>query len=558
MQRLRTSASSRRRLGVGLAVSGLAGSALFALPTAPAAAETIELPVYEVRGSGLDADRAAALGKAFGLDRVDRGEDGGVRFADEQAFLTVPTVDAGRGKEDEDGNPTTASVLDVDALRKIKPVDEANALGRAREALSAVGLYPQEGRPVTGHTTFQAVDAKGDPTVSAVLDTTVSFSFTLGGLPYEGPGAKIRVAFGAGEAVTQLSYHTRELARTGEITVLDPAAGRRRCAEALGSGVRVREAVHAYYAAPLATKLQRVEPSFRCTGVNADGSPAQIVFVPAAVDAKLPDPPPPPEPRDGQPGQPATSIPSGGSRAGSFTQAYGVTDVGSEGTGPCSGLPWTGTNLNSFNNQFTSRGIPVEFSWRDQNAWEDDFKDPSLGGHDSDWTDHVDMTYWQGHGSPTGFSFAGCSSTDDTFLANTEARWGNGDVEWMSLFTCLVLAQESGGQRWWQRWGNAFDGLHQINSFHTVSYHSASHGGTFANYMLRTPFLWWNKPMPVRSAWAQASIDDQPSSVVWATMGPIGPGGLVNLNDYFWGKGGVGPDVPRSSLTGWWYISGSS
>ncbi|MEV4711610.1 DUF6345 domain-containing protein [Micromonospora sp. NPDC049374] len=536
------------RLGLGLAVAGTTGAATLAASGGPVAAATAELPTYQVRAAGLSEAQAAALGKAFGIERLSRSQDGSVRFADEQGFLDIPSITVGETGKDEDGNPTVGSVLDEAALARLRPIDADKALSLTREALTRAGLYPEQARPTVGHTTLEMVDSKGEQTVSAALDTTVSFSFDLNGLPYEGPGAKIRVGFGPEGAVTQLSYSTRVLARGEPVRVLDSEAGRERCAKALRGAVRIQQADYAYAAPALDAKLDRIEPSFRCSGVNADGSPAQITFVPAAVDAELPEVTPSPVP----PRRPAAAL------AAPRVQAYGVVDVGSEGTGPCSGLPWTGNNLASFNGQFTSRGIPVEFSWLNANAWEQDFKDPAYGGDDSNWTDHVDMTYWQGHGSPTGFSFAGCSSNDDTFLANTEARWGNGDVEWMSLFTCLVLAKESGGKRWWQRWGGAFDGLHQINSFHTVSYHSASHGGTFANYMLRTPFLWWNKPMPVRKAWAQASIDDQPASVVWATMGPVGPGGLVNFDDYFWGKGSVGPDVPASSLTGWWYISGTS
>ena len=498
--------------------------------------------MFEVRSSGLSQEQAALLSRAFGLKNVDRAEDGSVRFVAEDAFLAVPTKAGKRGR-DEDGNATTSRVLDLAALKRLKPIKAKTALSRTAKALAGAKLVPSGGRATVSNTTVKTVDKRGRATASVAIDTTVSYALTLAGLPYEGPGAKVRVAFDGKGRVTSLSYSTRTLVQAGSVPVLDAAGSLERCARFMGQSIKVRSAVPTYYAAALSTPLQTLEPSLRCSGVNADGTPAQIVTLPAAVEASLPEMPPPPPPRD-EPG------PKG--------RAFGRVDVGSEGTGACSGLPHTKANLASFNNQFTSRGIPVEFSWSDQNAWEQDFKDPSKGGDDSNWTDHVDMTYWQGHGAPTGFSFAGCSSNDDTFLANTDARWGNGDVEWMSLFTCLVLAEESGGQRWWQRWGPAFDGLHQINSFHTVSYHSASHGGTYANYLLRNPFLWWNKPMSVRTAWAQASIDDQPSSVVWASMGAIGPGGSVNLNDYFWGKGAVGADIPASAVTGYWYISGGS
>ena len=509
----------------------------------PAVAAPRELPVFEVGSAGLSQEQAAVLGRAFGLKNLDRAEDGSVRFVAEDTFLAVPTKPGKRGK-DEDGNPTVSSVLDLAALKRLKPISAATALTRSGKALAGAKLVPAGGRATASNTTVKTVDAKGRSTASVAIDTTVSYAFTLAGLPLEGPGAKVRVAYDGKGKPTSLTYSTRSLVPKGSVAVLDAAGSLERCAKFMGDSVKVRSAVPTYYAPALSEQIKTLEPSVRCSGVNTDGTPAQIVTLPAAVEASLPEMPAAPPPRD--------------KPAGVTGRAFNVVDVGSEGTGPCSGLPYTANNLASFNNRFKSSGVPVEFSWNDQNAWEQDFKDPSKGGDDSDWTDHVDMAYWQGHGSPTGFSFAGCSSNDDTFLANTDARWGNGDVEWMSLFTCLILAEESGGKRWYQRWGPAFDGLHQLNSFHTVSYHSASHGGTYANYMLRNPFLWWNKPMSVRTAWAQASIDDQPSSVVWASMGAIGAGGAVNLNDYFWGKGSVGADIPASSVTGYWYISGTS
>ena len=240
----------------------------------------------------------------------------------------------------------------------------------------------------------------------------------------------------------------------------------------------------------------------------------------------------------------------------SSSSAQGVgTQVGSEGTGVCSGLPNTAANIGTFNTEASNHGITRDFSWLDGNAWESDFKDPMFaGGDDTNWADDVDLTYWQGHGSGTGFYFTGCSNHNDTKLANTDARWGQNDVEWMSLFTCLILEDNTGGQTWAQRWGQAFRGLHQINSFTTVSYNSANHGGKFGHYMWRSPFLWWNNPMKVRDAWAQASIDTQPASVRWATMGPSTsrrPVDYGNYNDYFWGKGTASArTTPRPGCSG--------
>jgi hypothetical protein len=516
-------------------VATLAAPLALIAPAAAATSTAPVLPVYAVRSAGLTPSQAKALGKAFGLRGADREEDGGVRFAAGDAFLAVPTKPGKRGL-DEDGNITTTSVLDLAALKRIKPISAKTALSKTARALAAAKLAP-EGRPKASNTMVRTVDRNGRATANAAIDTTVSYAQTLAGLPYEGPGAKVRVGFDGKGKVSSLFYSSRTLVPTGSVAVLDEAGSLQRCARFMGEGVRVTSATPIYYAPALSTPLKTLEPSVRCSGVDAGGSATQVVTVPAAIDATLPTMPSSSEP----PRDPAP-----------MPRAYHRVDVGSEGTGVCSGLAHTKENLASFNGQFTSRSIPVEFSWSDSNAWERDFKDPAFGGDDSNYADHVDMTYWQGHGSPTGFSFSGCSSHDDSKLSNTDARWGNGDVEWMSLFTCLILEQGTGSTSWWKRWGPAFAGLHQINSFHTVSYHSSDHGSQYAHYLLR------GNPLPVRKAWAMASIDDQPSDVVWANMGAIGAGGSVDLNDYFWGRGAVGADIPASAVTGYWYISGNS
>lgn len=547
------------RITVGLAVSGLVAAATTVGATAAGAAgvtglaapaATSVLPAYQVQASGLSTAQTAALRQAFGLASIERAGDGSVRFSDEAAFLKVPTIDRGSGGVDEDGNTTRAAELDLAAVRAITPLSREVALGRAESSLRAVGLLPANARATVDHTTLEVVDTKGGQLVSAKLDTTVSYSFTLGGLPLEGAGAKIRVAYSGSGAVTQLSYSTRTLAPAGSVVVVDTAGAVQRCRTAMRTAATVR-ASFAYEAPALSRHLSRIEPSLRCEGFAGDGSPLQVRFVPAAASAQLPTSVLPPATRQLTTGSALSTQGTQGTQSSQSTQAN-VISVGSEGTGECSGLPHTGTNLDSFNDEFSGRGIPVDFSWLDANAWERDWKDAAYGGTDSSWTDDVDMAYWQGHGTPTGFMFDGCSNVNDDFMANTEARWGNKDAEWISLFTCNILKGTSGNKAWWERWGNAFHGVHQINSFATVSNHSSDHGTKYGEYLLR------NNPKTVKNAWAWASIDDQPNTVKFASMGPVSAAGMVNVDDYFWNKGAVGPDVPFSQLTAWWYLVGTS
>jgi hypothetical protein len=282
---------------------------------------------------------------------------------------------------------------------------------------------------------------------------------------------------------------------------------------------------YAYEAPPLATVLQAVAPSFRCSGTNVDGAALQITYVPAAVDAVLP-------PKQSPPTQPRPDSDLARLTATTTTTAAdagGDIDVGNEGTGECSDLQHTDENLESFNDEFDDHGVPVRFSFLDAAAWETDFKDPSLGGADTTWTDDVDLAYWQGHGSATGFYFTNCSNHNDNKLSHTDARWGNGDAEWMSLFTCLVLDGVAGDSPWWERWGPAFRRLHQVNSYDTVANHSAVHGGIYADYMLdggtgsASPGPWRpSTPSPeTRSgrAWARARPAATSTSMTTSTAG---------------------------------------
>jgi hypothetical protein len=231
-------------------------------------------------------------------------------------------------------------------------------------------------------------------------------------------------------------------------------------------------------------------------------------------------------------------------------------DVGTEWIGLSQGLGGSAGNAAGFVNRFGSEGIPVRFNWGDFNAWEQDFKDPSLGGDDSNWVDNVDLTFYTGHANGDGFTFPG--NMDDGFLHYNDARWGDLDSEWIAIAACGPLQQTEGGLNVFDRWDSAFQGLHMLTGYANVSFDNTDEGRLFSNYMLRTPFLWWNHPMKVREAWVQMAVDVQPSSVTWGYMGPIGPGGVSNFNDYFWGKGSVGPDLRGSDIRGFYVVRGPS
>jgi hypothetical protein len=225
----------------------------------------------------------------------------------------------------------------------------------------------------------------------------------------------------------------------------------------------------------------------------------------------------------------------------------GVVDVGTEWIGVSQGLGGSAGNAGGFVLRFLTAGVPVRFNWGDTNAWERDFKDPAFaGGDDTNWIDNVDAAFYTGHANGDGFTFS--STVTDGFLHYNEARWGNNDLEWIVIAACGPLQLNAGGKSWAQRWGPAFQGLHLLCAYQTVSNDNTVEGSKFANYLLAG----WT----VRQAWIKTAIEVQPSSVKFGVMGVIGRDNMSNYNDHFWNKGSVGPDIRGTNIVGYWLIYG--
>jgi hypothetical protein len=249
----------------------------------------------------------------------------------------------------------------------------------------------------------------------------------------------------------------------------------------------------------------------------------------------------------------AATTPGGG---GFGALAVGPTDVGIEQT--VDEWQCAQDSAIGFKKVMKDHGVGTAFDWRGANAWEWDFKDPSLGGGDSSYVDNVDATWYTGHGWSGGFTFK--SAVTDTQITPGDARWGNRDLEWLQLESCQVLRDTSGTHDYFGRWRQAFAGLHILNGFHTNAYCvGGGTGGTFASYLFPKKFLWWTlRPAyRVQSAWAAMAIDREPSGVVYRSMGLIRSDGVTNIGDYFWGQGSVGPDISPASSAGMWSITGT-
>ncbi len=218
-------------------------------------------------------------------------------------------------------------------------------------------------------------------------------------------------------------------------------------------------------------------------------------------------------------------------------------------------------SANGYKSSMQSHGQSVNFDWRGASAFEKDFKDPSLNGWDSSYTDAVDAQWYTGHGNSGGFSFK--SSVDDTWISPSDARWGNSNLEWMQLESCDVLQDTTGTHDYFGRWAQSFRGLHLLNGFDTVA--TCVNGGTgrrFADYLFPAKFLWWTtRPaLTVQQAWGSTANDLEPSGTRWRSISPATTGWVTNLGDHYWGQGSTGPDIAPGNtvhpLIGFVSISG--
>jgi uncharacterized lipoprotein NlpE involved in copper resistance len=594
-----------------ITVAALIGSGVALVLAQPAAAAETA-PVYRVTQEGMTAEEGARLAEAYRIPNALQ-ENGAFGYVGDD-FAKVPMLQVATGK-DESGRPTASQALDRRALAQLEPIGEAEALERASKLTELIGLTDLELNPKVSHAKLTLSDEAGRPTSEHLLDTTVSHSFTLAGLPVTGQGAKLRITFAPDGTVTQLSSSLRKLEQAGEEPIIPSDQARAACEELYDGGVRQGEPTLGYLL-PALGAVETIYPVYTCNPSSEQGEQAhrhvpavegvgpraairvsrsgEKVFAEAVGDGSvykwsssstvLSDNEGEqiayerrPRARttgaetltlevtdrnglsatasvtlEGDGDASATTTPGGG---GFGKLAVGPTDVGIEQT--VDEWQCAQDSAIGFKSVMAAHSIPTVFDWRGFAAFEKDFKSQSLGGWDHIYVDNVDAQWYTGHGWSGGFTFK--SSVDDTEVTPADARWGDRDLEWMQLESCQVLRDTNGFHDYFGRWGGAVDGLHMLNGFHTNAYCvGGGTGGTFASYLFPRQFLFWTLPaLTVRNAWAQMAIDKEPSGVVYRSMGNIGPGWVTNIGDHFWGQGPTGPDISAAGRIGQWSITGT-
>jgi hypothetical protein len=202
------------------------------------------------------------------------------------------------------------------------------------------------------------------------------------------------------------------------------------------------------------------------------------------------------------------------------------------------------------------------FLWTSPTTWLGDFieppvehtlpPNPQVNGCDDymNWgVDSASIVLYIGHGNPDVITF---TATPALWYNNPQLprSWGDDSLNWLCFLSCDVLEwMDGGGVNATQRWGRAFDGLHSLTGFHTLAWAGTGFTGGFANTMLG---IGQPKQTIVKS-WCSSALAHGTGGP--AALGPLGLGGSWDYNDYYWGKGPVGPTIRAPQIVGWWYLS---
>jgi len=164
-----------------------------------------------------------------------------------------------------------------------------------------------------------------------------------------------------------------------------------------------------------------------------------------------------------------------------------------------------------------------------QLAWEDDMKKSSKGGHENDFMDCYDFTYYSGHGNPDYITFI--NNHDDKQLRHSDAydAWGDKDAEWVDFSACNVMSKHS-------YWASTMNGLHLECGWHTTMNDSKTFGGIFADLLTKDSVD--DEPHTIKQAFFLAGDMTHPNDRKQRVIAE----NYSMFSDYIWGQGYVNPD----------------
>lgn len=245
-------------------------------------------------------------------------------------------------------------------------------------------------------------------------------------------------------------------------------------------------------------------------------------------------------------------------------------------------------------------GGSQRFCWLADSSWPGDYIEPVPSGTleanpwingDADYSNWgintTNIMLYNGDGWPYGISemYPGATPADynvaggaflrapgsngdvqigsQSYTVNYSGSWGNphpnDQLQWLAMYACQVLEDDSSNPNPWDRWGPAFNGLHSLLGFETTA---SDNGVGFMTDFPENILGTTSSSQTVVQGWLNAAISNQMGTP--AAMGPIQnvqirrlTFGISNYGDFYWGKGSLGPNISQSEINGWWYIQGT-
>lgn len=208
--------------------------------------------------------------------------------------------------------------------------------------------------------------------------------------------------------------------------------------------------------------------------------------------------------------------------------------------GGWSDVPNAVYEADAFYDTLYAGGATKSMRYGDDNANEDHWEKSSVGGHDYNYIEKIDVAWFTGHGNPYRFYFNTDTDGDDTYeryVRSSETAWGDNDLEWAFLHACMCLYDYT-----MYRWNQTFHKIHGICGFHShaEAWYDGRTGESVAEYLLESGYT-------VGEAWEQGTKDSQSSYYVAAIYtAVIKPEAEEELDYYYepfgvdWGDYGEG------------------
>jgi hypothetical protein len=265
---------------------------------------------------------------------------------------------------------------------------------------------------------------------------------------------------------------------------------------------------------------------------------------------------------------------------------------------------WTGDRVAWQNAMTTFGGGSERFCWLADSSWPGDYIEPTPPGAldanpwingDADYRNWgintANIVFYIGDANPYVFAemypgatpaeyntsagasvFApnssvtvaiGSQNYDVPYAGSWGAPYPNDQLQWLPMYACNLLENDASASSPWLSWGQAFNGLHSVLAFDTEAADSNAFVSDFVLGFLGFQILNINlEPQTIVQSWLNAANATDIGTP--AAMGPITNVdvlgvtiGIWDYGDYYWGKGPVGPTIPRNMIDGWWYIKGT-